>query len=431
MRAGTPRAVIEVQGLTAAYGDRQVLAGVDLSVRQGEIMVIMGGSGSGKSTLLRHLLGLLRATRAVWSAWSRAGHGIAQELYELRRQIGVAFQGGALLNSMSLIENVELPLRHHTQLDDTTIGIMSRMKLEMMNLAGFEHLMPSQLSGGMLKRAGLARAVAMDPKILFFDEPSAGLDPITSAELDELILLLRERHDDDHRGHHPRAAERAEDRGSHQQCSATGRCCWSARWTRSARARTSSPQPARTARADRRRRLRRLPATACTGRWLTGHGARDERQAFERLGRRTLEVVQDAGASGCSSLPASRASLPRPTGSPAGASAPLHRRALDAGGARRGHFVGMVVALQFHDTLVRFGSVGLLGSAVGLSLIRELGPGAHRPDGDRARRLRDVLGARHHALRRSDRRARVHVYRPAKVSHRAERYWPASCACRC
>ena len=115
-----------------------------------------------------------------------------KSLYKLRRKIGVAFQGGALFGSLTFIENVELPLREHTKLDDTTIGIMSRMKLEMMNLSGFENLMPSEHAGGMLKRAGLARAVVMDPKLLFFDEPSAGLDPVTSAELDEHILKLRE-----------------------------------------------------------------------------------------------------------------------------------------------------------------------------------------------------------------------------------------------
>jgi len=109
----------------------------------------------------------------------------------LRRSMGVAFQGGALLSSMSVGDNVKLPLRENTELDENTIDIMARLKLELMNLAGFEDLMPAELSGGMLKRAGLARAVIMDPKILFFDEPSAGLDPVTSVELDELILQLR------------------------------------------------------------------------------------------------------------------------------------------------------------------------------------------------------------------------------------------------
>ncbi len=185
-------AVVEVEELVAHYGERRVLDRVSLEVRRGEILVIMGASGSGKSTLLRHVLGLLRPAAGRVRL---LGEDLVQinrkRLFALRRKIGVAFQGGALLGSLSLIENVELPLREHTELDENTIGIMSRMKLDMMNLSGFEHLMPSQLSGGMLKRAGLARAVVMDPKILFFDEPSAGLDPVTSAELDELILQLR------------------------------------------------------------------------------------------------------------------------------------------------------------------------------------------------------------------------------------------------
>ncbi len=184
--------VVEIADLTGQYGDRTILDGVSMSVRRGEIFVIMGRSGAGKSTLLRHILGLEQPAAGRVELLGMDVTGASRkDILALRKQIGVAFQNGALLGSLSLIENVELPLRRHTRLNDTTLGIMSRMKLELMGLGGFEHLMPSQLSGGMLKRAGLARAVVMDPKILFFDEPSAGLDPITSAELDELILKLR------------------------------------------------------------------------------------------------------------------------------------------------------------------------------------------------------------------------------------------------
>ncbi len=166
---------------------------LNLHVSQGEILVIMGGSGSGKTTLLRHLLGLKRPSSGRVSVLGvDISRGERSKLYQVRKQIGVAFQGGALFGSLSLIENVELPLREHTNLDNNTIGIMSRMKLELMDLAGFEHLMPSELSGGMVKRAALARAVVMDPKLLFFDEPSAGLDPVVAVELDDLILKLRE-----------------------------------------------------------------------------------------------------------------------------------------------------------------------------------------------------------------------------------------------
>jgi phospholipid/cholesterol/gamma-HCH transport system ATP-binding protein len=185
--------VIEVDKLVVQYGDRIILKGIDLTIRQGEIMVIMGASGSGKSTLLRSLLGLNRPKSGTIKLLGRNIYTISlQELYELRRQIGVAFQNGALLGSLSVGENVRLPLQEHTKLDKKTMAIMTRMKLEVVNLSGFEHLMPSELSGGMVKRTALARAVIMDPKMLFFDEPSAGLDPIVAAEIDELILMLRQ-----------------------------------------------------------------------------------------------------------------------------------------------------------------------------------------------------------------------------------------------
>lgn len=184
---------IDVDRLVTHYGSRKILNEISFAARQGEIMVIMGGSGSGKSTLLRHLLGLNRPTSGSIKLLGRDITRLhADEMYDLRKNMGVAFQGGALFNSMTVGENVELPLREHTQLDENTIRIMSRMKLEMVNLAGFENLMPAELSGGMIKRAALARAIVMDPKLLFFDEPSAGLDPVASAELDELILTLRD-----------------------------------------------------------------------------------------------------------------------------------------------------------------------------------------------------------------------------------------------
>ena len=184
--------LININHLDSAYGDRKILNDINLSVNVGEILVIMGGSGSGKSTLLKNMLGLLEPNSGeILFDGKNFCHVSKNERLELRRKMGVAFQGGALLSSLSVGDNIKLPLRQHTDLDENTISIMTRIKLELMNLADYEDLMPSELSGGMLKRAGLARAVIMDPKILFFDEPSAGLDPVTSVELDQLILQLR------------------------------------------------------------------------------------------------------------------------------------------------------------------------------------------------------------------------------------------------
>lgn len=185
--------VIKVENLVTHYGTRRILNNVNMTVNTGEIMVIMGGSGSGKSTLLRYMLGLHQPTSGSIRLLDQDITQLKpKQLDELRKSMGVSFQGGALFNSLTIGENVCLPLREHTKLDENTIQIMSRMKLSVVNLAGFEDLMPAQLSGGMIKRAALARAIVMDPKLLFFDEPSAGLDPVAAAELDDLILRIRE-----------------------------------------------------------------------------------------------------------------------------------------------------------------------------------------------------------------------------------------------
>jgi phospholipid/cholesterol/gamma-HCH transport system ATP-binding protein len=189
----TPEPMIEVTDLTTHYGSRKILNGISLTVNKGEIMVIMGGSGSGKSTLLRHLIGLEHpSSGCIKLIGQDIGMMTEQEMTSFYRKLGVAFQSGALFSSMTVGENIMLPLREHTKLDQKTMEIMTRLKLEVVNLAGFEDLMPSELSGGMLKRAAFARAVIMDPVLLFCDEPSAGLDPVVSSSLDELILRLRD-----------------------------------------------------------------------------------------------------------------------------------------------------------------------------------------------------------------------------------------------
>ena len=186
-------AVVEVHGLVTHYGSREILHNIDFEVRQGEIMVIMGGSGSGKSTLLKALLGLLRPTAGAVRLLGEDLNVISDvERTKLRRKMGVAFQGGALFSSLNVLENIMLPLREHTSLDLNTMRIMARMKMQVVNLSGFENLSPAELSGGMIKRAAFARAIIMDPRVLFCDEPSAGLDPVVASTIDDLILSLRD-----------------------------------------------------------------------------------------------------------------------------------------------------------------------------------------------------------------------------------------------
>jgi phospholipid/cholesterol/gamma-HCH transport system ATP-binding protein len=183
---------IAVENLVVRYGDRTVLDGISFEVRQGEIFVILGGSGSGKTTLLRTLVGLKRpsAGRILFHGEDFTAMSEGERI-ELRKKMGMSFQGSALLKSISLADNVALPLREHTALEESTIDIMTRIKLELVGLGGFENYLPSELSGGMKKRAGIARAMAMDPEIIFYDEPSAGLDPIVAAGIDELIRKMQ------------------------------------------------------------------------------------------------------------------------------------------------------------------------------------------------------------------------------------------------
>jgi phospholipid/cholesterol/gamma-HCH transport system ATP-binding protein len=184
--------VISLRDLRVSYGEREILHGITFDVRAGETLVILGGSGSGKSTLLRTLVGLEKPTSGqVWINDKNLAEISQEELYDIRKKTGMSFQGSALFGSLTVGENVALPLREHTKLEDSTIEIILRLKLEQVGLAGFEHHMPSQLSGGMKKRAAVARALAMDPQVLFFDEPSAGLDPIIAAGIDLLILELK------------------------------------------------------------------------------------------------------------------------------------------------------------------------------------------------------------------------------------------------
>lgn len=186
--------MIQVTNLVKSFDGRIVLDGINMTVEKGKVTAIMGGSGCGKTTLLRHLIGVMRPDSGEILV---RGKDITKfdetELDGYRRRFGMLFQMGALLNSLSVHDNIALPLREHTKLDEKIIGVMVKMKLELVGLRDFEHLKPSQLSGGMQKRVALARALALDPEIVFYDEPTSGLDPVVSGVIDQLIMDLSQR----------------------------------------------------------------------------------------------------------------------------------------------------------------------------------------------------------------------------------------------
>ena len=184
-------AVIQVRDLVAGYGEEIILDHISFDVYRGEILVIVGGSGCGKSTLLKHMIGLHQPSsgKVIIDGDDITTCG-ETHFQKILQKIGVLYQSSALLGSMTLAENVALPIQEYTELSQKSVDIMVEMKLNLVNLHGYENYLPSEISGGMKKRAGLARAMALNPSILFFDEPSAGLDPVSSAELDDLIITI-------------------------------------------------------------------------------------------------------------------------------------------------------------------------------------------------------------------------------------------------
>ena len=188
-----PEVHISVRDLTMAYGDFVIQRDLDFSVLRGDIFIIMGGSGCGKSTLLRHLIGLKSPAKGdVFFNGVNFWKSETEDQERIKRNFGVLFQSGALFSSLTLAENIALPLGEYTDMNPTQIREIVSYKLSLVGLAGFEEFYPSEISGGMQKRAGLARAMAMDPEILFFDEPSAGLDPVSARLMDDLIIELRD-----------------------------------------------------------------------------------------------------------------------------------------------------------------------------------------------------------------------------------------------
>ncbi|MCJ7541545.1 MAG: ATP-binding cassette domain-containing protein [Desulfobacterales bacterium] len=183
--------IIQVRDLTVGYGTDIILENISFDVLEGEIFIVLGGSGCGKSTLLKHLIGLIPPLSGQIRIDGEDISNCNETTFKnILRKIGVLYQSTALFGSMTIAENVSLPIKEYTDLPQKSVETLVKMKLNMVNLKGYENHLPSEISGGMRKRAGLARAMALNPKILFFDEPSAGLDPVTSVELDNLIIHL-------------------------------------------------------------------------------------------------------------------------------------------------------------------------------------------------------------------------------------------------